>query len=317
MPKGSDWVNFLYINLGFLAQILVLYYFTALIKLKKEWPMHRCNPLFMPFADNVGENFTHCVQNSQTAFMGYILAPIEYLISSLTSFAGDITGSIQFIRIMLSNIRTFMAKIAKDIYGVFLNIIIEFQKIIINIKDLMGKLIGIMVSLMYVMEGSMMTMQSAWNGPPGQMTRAIGNCFHPSTKIQLFNRKVVCMKDVNVGDILIDGGRVKSVMKIDNSLNEEFYVLRNKGVKNEDIYVTGTHMIYDKTRCKYVEVRQHSDAEEQNKIVDQPWEQVFRHNPANTVKSKWFSCLITTTHKIPLGECIFWDWEDDILKRFQ
>jgi len=31
------------------------------------------------------------------------------------------------------------------------------------------------------------------------------------------------------------------------------------------------------------------------------------------VYSDWFSCLITTTGKIPIGNYIFWDWEDDCL----
>lgn len=311
MPKGSDWINFVYVNLGFLAQILTLYYFSALLELKKNWPQHRCNPLFMPFADDVNKNFVHCVQTSQTSFMGYVLAPIEYLVSVLTSFAGDITQTIQSVRIMLSNIRTYMASIAKELYGVFFNIIIEFQKVVINLKDLMGKMIGIMVSLMYVMEGSMMTMQSAWNGPPGQMTRAIGNCFHPSTKLRLANNKIVCMKDVNVGDILSDGSKVKAVMKIDNSLDEELYVIRNKGINKSDIYVTGTHMMYDEEKKKYVEVREHPAAGLQNQYKFR----ILNNLPIVTVKSSWFSCLITTKHKIPIGDCLFWDWEDDILKR--
>ena len=31
------------------------------------------------------------------------------------------------------------------------------------------------------------------------------------------------------------------------------------------------------------------------------------------VYSDWFSCLITTTGKIPIGNYSFWDWEDDCL----
>ena len=29
------------------------------------------------------------------------------------------------------------------------------------------------------------------------------------------------------------------------------------------------------------------------------------------VKSDWFSCLITYNHTIPIGQLVFWDWEDD------
>ena len=30
----------------------------------------------------------------------------------------------------------------------------------------------------------------------------------------------------------------------------------------------------------------------------------------NEKKSSWYSCLITNTHRIPIRNYIFWDWED-------
>ena len=38
MPKGVDWVNFIYVNLGFLAQILALYFFMMIDNIKKDYP---------------------------------------------------------------------------------------------------------------------------------------------------------------------------------------------------------------------------------------------------------------------------------------
>jgi hypothetical protein len=55
-----------------------------------------------------------------------------------------------------------------------MNTLIEFQKITMGIKDLMGKTVGIITTLLYVVDGSMKTMQSGWNGPPGQLVRSIG-----------------------------------------------------------------------------------------------------------------------------------------------
>ena len=64
--------------------------------------------------------------------------------------------------------------------GVFLNLLIGIQKLTINIKDLFAKLIGILASLLYVLSGSLMTMNATWAGPPGQMVRFL--CFY-----QLYN----------------------------------------------------------------------------------------------------------------------------------
>jgi hypothetical protein len=297
MPKGLDWINFIYVNLGFVAQIFVMYYFSAVAEIKNNWPKYRCNPMFMPLSDNIEKDFTYCVQSMQTNFMGYLLQPINYIINSLSSMGGEFSGSINYIRTMISSIRSMITSIIQNVFGVFLNLIIEFQKITIGIKDLVGKIIGVMVTVMYLIDGSIKTMQSTWNGPPGQMVRALGgNCFLPETKIKLKNGTVVAMKDLNLGDILENGSRVDALMKIDNKFNETYYVIPKKGVDESDIYVTRTHMIFSESINKYVEVKDHSDAI-QTKVID-----------------TWFSSIITDDHKIKIGEHIFWDWEDDVLK---
>ena len=135
MPKGLDWINFIYVNLGFVAQIFVMYYFSAVAEIKNNWPKYRCNPMFMPLSDNIEKDFTYCVQSMQTNFMGYLLQPINYIINSLSSMGGEFSGSINYIRTMISSIRSMITSIIQNVFGVFLNLIIEFQKITIGIKD--------------------------------------------------------------------------------------------------------------------------------------------------------------------------------------
>lgn len=297
MPKGVDWLNFIYVNLGFVAQVFVMYYFSAVAEIKNNWPKYRCNPIFMPLSDNIEKDFVYCVQNMQTNFMGYLLQPINYIINSLSAVGGDFSQSLNFIRTMISNIRSFFTSIIQNVFGVFLNLVIEFQKITIGIKDLVGKIIGILVTMMYIMDGALKTMQSAWNGPPGQMVQALGGmCFHPYTKIKLNNGSIVMMKDLNLGDILENGSRVDVLMKVDNKFNEPYYKLVGKGVDGDTIYVTGTHMIFSENENKYIEVKNHPDAIETD------------------IRENWFSTIITDDHTIKIGEHLFWDWEDDILK---
>jgi hypothetical protein len=275
-----------------------MYYFSAVAEIKNNWPKYRCNPMFMPLSDNIEKDFTYCVQSMQTNFMGYLLQPINYIINSLSSMGGEFTQSLDYIRTMISSIRSMITTIIQNVFGVFLNLIIEFQKITIGIKDLVGKIIGVMVTIMYLIDGSIKTMQSTWNGPPGQMVRALGgNCFHPETKIKLKSGRIVAMKDLNLGDILENGSKVEVLMKIDNKFNEKYYIIPKKGVDEEDIYVTGTHMIFDNLANKYVEVKEYHEAI-QTDVID-----------------SWFSSIITDDHKIKIGKKNFWDWEDDILHR--
>jgi hypothetical protein len=294
MPKGIDWVHFIYINLAFIVLIFSMYFFASVAEIKKDWPKYRCNPMFMPLSDNIQNDFVYCVQNMQNSYMGYLLEPLTYITSNLSTMGGQFTDSLNFFRVMISNMRTFLSTITEGIFGVFLNLVIEFQKITIGIKDLVGKLIGVVVTLLYIMDGSLKTMQSSWNGPPGQMVRAL--CFHPDTKVKLKGGDVVSIKDLNLGDVLESGSKVNVILKLDNeNLKTDFYVMPN-GVDGSNVYVTGSHMIFCKQSGKWIAVSEHPDAIKQD-----------------VVKSEWFSSLITSDHKIVIGDNIFYDWEDDDL----
>lgn len=294
MPSGKNWINFLYINIAFAIYIAGVFYYSQLAEIKANWPLYRCNPMYMPLADNIEQNFVYCIQSMQTNFMGYLLQPLTFITGSLGGILGSFMTEINSIRAMFSKIRTFFSDIIQSIFGVFLNLVIEFQRITIGIKDLIGKTIGIMVSVMYLMDGSVLTMNSTWNGPPGQLVRSLGKCFYIGTKIRLLDGTVKTIKDVDLGDILEDGSVVESVLKIDNKKERiPFYLINTK---SGDILVTGSHLVFDKSKNEFVKVENYSKAVLTDKIYD------------------WFSCLITDTHRIPIESEIFWDWEDHFVK---
>jgi len=299
MPSMKNYLNFIYVNLGFVAQIAVMMYFKSALEIKKNWPLYRCNPPYWFFSDNISEDFTYCVQNTQTNLMGYLLQPLNYMVSSLSSVGTEISSSINNIRYMIDNIRSFVSNIIQNVFGVFLNLIVEFQKITISIKDMVGKMIGIVVTILYVLDGSIKTMNSTWAGPTGQLVRAMGSCFHPETKVKLKNGEIFFMKDLPLGAELENGSKVFSIMKIANFNGDKLYKI-NDGVNGEPIYVTGNHFIFDEENNNWVQVKNYKNALKQEEIF-----------------SDWFSCLITTTRNIKIGKQLFWDWEDDELTERQ
>ena len=294
MPTAKNWFNYIFVNLGFVAYIIGMYYISSIKEIQSNWATYRCNPIYMPLASDFEQNFTYCIQNIATGLMGNMLQPLTFITNSLSSNMSSFMTDIDAIRGMFSKIRGFISNIFQSIFGVFLNIIIEFQKIIIGIKDLFGKTIGILTTLLYVIDGSILTMKSAWKGPPGKMVALLSKCFHPQTKITLQNGKVIFMKDACLGDILENGSMVHGILKIDNYDNEKLYVLKGRGVNKEDIYVTGSHVVLDKETNTYTYINKYSLAEKQT-----------------TIQSSMFSCLITSDNKIPIGDEMFWDWEDD------
>ena len=225
--------------------------------------------------------------------MGYLLKPLNYMITALTSIGGLFSEAINNVRIMFSSIRDFVTEIIENVFGVFLNLVVEFQKIIISIKDMVGKMIGIVVTIMYVLDGSIKTMKSAWAGPPGQLVRVIGSCFHPKTEITLANGTHCAIENAPLGSELLDGGKIFAVLKIDNPKKEPLYKIKGK---DQDIYVTGEHFVFDKINHKWIKVKNYKDAEFQPDFIPE-----------------YFSCLITTNRRIQIDDEIFWDWEDDEL----
>jgi hypothetical protein len=111
-------------------------------------------------------------------------------------------------------------------------------------------------------------------------------CFSPETLVKLQSGKTVMMKNLKLGDILANGSIVDAVMKIKNE-NDPYYKLPG------NILVTGSH--YMKYGGKYIRVKDVPDAKPTGKVDPIVY------------------CLVTSDHKIPVGDYVFWDWEDNLI----
>jgi hypothetical protein len=301
--KGTD------ILLTFLIILIFTILFSANIlsvgieKIKKEWPKYRCNPVVMPIANVFGEdtmkNFAFCVQNLQSTFMQDLLQPVHYAEKLMSSVTKEFTDAINSIRAFFNKIRNMIMNIIKEIMGVFLNLLIGFQHMIISIRDLFQKTIGTLTVFLYLMEGGIMAMKSGWEGPPGQMVRFM--CFHPDTLVKLQDGTIKPISVIDPGDILKNSQTVHGTMKLHNLDTNGNYIeklYRFKGEKDHNdndtsILVSGSHLIYDKEIKNFVNVKNHKDAKLTN------------------IDTKTLICLITSDHTIPLGNYIFHDWEDN------
>lgn len=309
MPTAANWGYFIYVNLAFFLMVALVFYYSAAADIKKNWAQYRCNPMYMPMSDDIKADFQYCVQNTQLNFMGYILQPLTFMTSNLNANAGAYMSQINDIRAMFDKVRTFLSTIVQSIFGVFLNLIIEFQRVTISIRDLMGKTIGILVTIMYMMDGSVKTMNATWAGPPGQMVRTLGKCFHPDTSVMCRGRGLIKIRDVVLGDVIVSASdatvadRVIGTMQFANRLDEPGYEPLygvcgggGGGAGTDTVYVTGSHYVYAGEHAGFVEARYVADA-------------------SADVGANTLICLMTDTHKIHIGGLTFWDYDDAILQR--
>ena len=158
----------------YLSNILAI----GMKKVKDNWPLYRCSPAVMPFASlfghDVGDNFMQCIQTTQSSYMNYLMMPLNHVISLIGSVATKIVKDTESIRGFVGGLRDKIMGLVKNIFGIFSNILSGFQKIIIAMRDMINKLVAIFATLMFIMQGSLYTMQSMWGGVFGQMVRALG-----------------------------------------------------------------------------------------------------------------------------------------------
>ena len=303
--KFTDILLTLVIILIFVA----LYFYSIMAigmkNLEKNWPEYRCNPMVMPFAGQFGHdpmsNFVFCIGNIQKSMMGFFLAPVMFMIKMVTEFGGVLMDSIQDIRKMINWIRHATTGIVTDIFGVFLNTVIQFQKIMIKTKDLAAKLIGMTFVTMHMVQGAVYTGESIWKGPIGGVLKAL--CFRNDTPLVLKNGKKVSMCDIALGDTLENGAIVCGKLQLKGDPSNPFYKIKSNKL-GVDIYVTGSHKIYNEKLLKW----NIADSYDIKNYI--PVSQ-YKHAVKTEEYDEELSCLITSNHQIPVGEFTFWDWEDE------
>ena len=294
MPKGSEWGYFIFVTIGFLILNLTIIFFGSVAEIKRNWPVYRCNPGYFPLypvlSNDMSGDFAGCIQNTTYDFMPELLAPLNYITDQLSNLGLGFVNDIQGVRDMFNYIRDKITGVFNMIFGIFINLIIEFTKIGISLKDMMGKVVGILSVVFYIIEGSITTMDASAKtlfSPVIAIT-----CFHPNTQIKLKNGQIYCIKDIPLGSILENDARVQVVLNIEKT--EPLYLLKKIGVNASDIYVSGSHFILYNN--KFIQVKHCPLAISQTKV-----------------QSDNYISLITTNHTIQIGNTIFWDWEDDEL----
>jgi hypothetical protein len=125
--------------------------------------------------------------------------------------------------------------------------------------------------------------------PPPPAPSPSDGCFFTETPIHLMDGRIVPMKDIQLGDILPGGITVITKLEIYNFNKVPFYKVYSDKL-NDYIYVTGSHHIEE--GGKFIRT-DHSKRAVKTDIVEDVW-----------------VCLITSTHNIPIGEHVFWDWAD-------
>lgn len=210
-----------------------------------NWGQYKCKPVYMATAGLYGydmtKNFQECILSDTTKNASLSINPVLNISDLMGDVLGDMGGSLNSLRSGLSEIQGFFGGILGSLTDRLTNMITSIQMMVIKIKDLMAKLIGVFTTLIYTLMTSIATMNSMVAGPIGDLAGVA--CFHPNTMVQLSNDYCKRMSNIKLGEELLEGGKVISVMKFKN--NGPLYRYQN-------IIVSGDHLVFVENKWKRV-----------------------------------------------------------------
>lgn len=119
--------------------------------IKKEWPKHRCNPIYMPFASMVNQdpnitsldytssNFSYCSNTILKSMVNDFTEPIYYMYNVINNNISSLINNIQSVRKRIFTIIDNIENIDKSIMGKIFSTTIPLQHNLIKTKDTLKK----------------------------------------------------------------------------------------------------------------------------------------------------------------------------------
>jgi len=145
MPTSKNWFNFAFVNLAVILFLCSSYYSSQVVVIKKNWPLYRCNPMYMYRADNITENFEYCLEKVSKSTFGEVskkLTDLQNQGFNLQSLSvgniGSLMNSINFSNFGISNIFSTLLNKSGAINVLMMSIMSVFS-------DILGKL-GVIIA---------------------------------------------------------------------------------------------------------------------------------------------------------------------------
>jgi hypothetical protein len=227
--------------------------------IKNNWDKYKCNPYVIPFAGlyekNTEYNYRNCSKTAIVKIIDILYYPLQMLI-------------------------TIISKIF-NIQNIKMNDIMDQSKsILLNMNSQLFDKKEDIIERLKNKDESVVE----------------GLCFAPKTHIKLKNGEIKQMKDIQLGDELKNGSIVYGVMSLYNLKKDGLYISNMYCIPNgcddeNDIIVSGSHLLKENNEFVYVKNHKHSI--------------LLPYNMAELY------CLITDDHNICIGDYVFSDWEDN------
>ena len=290
--KTEDVLYALFIVIVFLVMYAYGISIMSTSTIRKNWDTYKCNPTYMPFSQQIKgvdpqENMASCMNNMSGDAMQYVLEPVKASIEVINVLFETITTTMAELQDFASGMASGNSSMFSSLFDSFGDITSMFSGITNNLLDAVYRTSSIASVLQYMSQGVTLTSESLFNAL----------CFHPDTLVRLQDGSEKYMKDLVLGDIIENGSVVEGTLRLNNKdkrgkIKNTFYKIYDECTQ-KNIYVTGEHLVLDNKTNRYIRVEHYDKAQKTDK------------------GSEILVCLITSDHRIVIGNEVFWDWEDE------
>ncbi len=291
--SNSKPILFVSVFLGILAYIFGNVFIQ--IGERADWNKIRCQPHIMPFASLYGhdttDNFNYCMKSTfdfqAKEYLGPVYATFGGFVGVLSTLV-EVSKKIKLaFATMFGGVVTIMGEFTERIKQFFVRIEILAQRM----RMMMNRIYATMYAVIFM---AMSGLTAVTNFGGTVLFDVIDTfCFDPDTAIETQNRGRIAIADVQLGDVLADGGHVTSLFRFIAD-GQAMVTLPRAGEQGTPILVSTNHYI----------------------LNDGQWIRSDAH-PLATPAAVWSGgskrpliCLNTSTNCIPIGGHLFRDYDE-------
>jgi hypothetical protein len=228
-------------------------------------------------------------------FIYKLILPIQiFFITCMTLFSkvkGILVSQLYFIVATVITMKSFLEAMINGIIIVLMALaaLIILMMIIPFGWGVAALFIAIFVSISIPLGIFVGVMSKAANITIFKIPKVPHVCFDKDTRLELQNKKFVTIKNVKIGDVLIDGSIITATMILHISNAKMFYL--------HNVLVTGSHLVY----------------------YNNTWITVADHPESihlSTYSEPYVYCVNTTTGMLQIGSNKFTDWNEMMVDDF-
>jgi hypothetical protein len=286
-------LGFTLFTIGFLFALFGIQKFIDIENIKRNWEKYRCRPDVMLMADFYGhdstENLNFCLKSMFDLQSAGVTGPFYTYLAQFTSILSVFLNSINSIRMTFATIIGTITQVFQEFSNRIKALMYRIQYTAIRIRFLMSRVFATMFSIVFM---GMSGIKAAQNFSNTFLFKFMDTfCFDPDTPIRIFGRGggliTVPIRDVVIGDVLEEGGRVTSTFQFAAD-GQEMIILPG------GILVSTNH--YVRHELNWIQARDH------------PLAQPAPDWSGGTERP--LICLNTTTNTFRIGDFLFRDYDE-------